>query len=164
VRLRLISLGLLGAALTVHFGLTVPTWSEAGAAHEAYRNARDERRDTVRRLASARRRAAARARLADALRDTSQGPGDDVARLRRAAIEATRAAGVGAVRLEVAAARGPAAASLRLSASGPLRAVAALAEDLPGRRAVVLDSARLEPIESGNLRVELHGVRPGTGS
>lgn len=164
MRLRILSLALLAMALAVHFGLTVPTWSEAAAAHDAYRDAREDRRGAALRLAAARRRAAARTRLADALRDTSQGPGDDVAHLRRAAIEAARTAGVGGVRLEVAAARGQVAASLRLSAAGPLHSVSTLAEDLPGRRAVVLDSARLESVEAGTVRVELQGVRPGSGS
>jgi len=159
-----VSLALLAAAPAVHFGFTVPTWSEAAAAQDAYRNARDSRRGTALRLAAAQRRAAARARLEEALRATSQVPGDEVSLLRREAIEATRVAGLTGVRLEVASGRGPAAATLRLAAAGPLSAVAALVTNLPGRHAVVLDGARLEPVEAGSVRIELQGVRPVAGS
>jgi hypothetical protein len=163
VRLRLVALALLGAAAAVHFGVTVPTWARAASSQDAYRRARDVRRGLAQRLAAAERRADAQKKLAEVLQSATQGPGDDVARLRRDAIAAARAAGVGDVRLEVTPGRTPVAASLRLAAGGALSEVTLLTSDLPARRAVVLDSVRLLPRDTGGLGVELSGVRPGGG-
>jgi hypothetical protein len=156
-----VGLGLLAGALALHYGVTVPAWQAAAGRQDAYRRARDARRGQSQRLAVAERRAAAGLRLRSVIDAAAHGPGDDVARLRRDAIAAARQAGVGDVRLEVAAGRGPVSASLRIAAGGTLSSVTSLAADLAGRRAVVIESARLFPTDGGMLHVELAGVRPG---
>ncbi len=165
MKLRLASLALLAAALAIHLGVTLPAWSAAAQIQDAYRRARDARRSLSLRAAAAEKRVAARQRLAAVLASAAQGPGDDLARLRRDAIAAARQAGVTGVRLEVTAGSGPVAAVLRLAAGGPVRAVTALAADLPASRAVVLDSVRFVPGDSGgNVSIDIAGVRPGAGS
>jgi hypothetical protein len=156
-----VGLALLLASAAIQYGVTVPAWRAAAASQDGYRRARDARRAQAQRLAAAERRETARKRLLEAIAAAPQGPGDEVARLRRDAIAAARQAGVRGVRLEVVPGRGPLAASLRLAATGSLPEIAALAADLPGRRAVALESARLAPDAEGSLRLELAGGRPG---
>ncbi|HET7295004.1 MAG TPA: hypothetical protein VFM88_21475 [Vicinamibacteria bacterium] len=163
MKTRIVALLLLAAAALLHLGFTRQERAAAAAAQDTYRRAREARRGVTQRLAAAERGATARERLRAVLAGAQAGPGDDVARLRRDAIAAANGAGVSGVRLEVARGRPPAAASLALSAHGSLPAVTALARDLPLRRAVVLESARLEALDEG-LAVELRGVRPGGGS
>lgn len=161
MRLRASGLALLLGAVALHFGVTVPSWQAAAGSQDGYRRARDARRALSQRLAVAERREAARQRLVEVIQAAPPGPGDAVARLRRDVIAAAREAGVSRVRLEVAPGRGPVAASLRLSAAGPLSAVAALVADLASNRAVVLENARLAPDEEGLLQIELAAGRPG---
>lgn len=161
MRARLVGLGLIAAALLVHLGLTLPAWRAAAASQDAYRLARDARRGLSQRVAVAEKRAAARDRLAGVIESAAQGPGDDVARLRRDAIAAGRQAGVGGVRLQVGPGHGPVAATLRMTAAGSLRSISALAADLPGTRAVVLARARIVPGEAASLSLDLEGARPG---
>lgn len=163
MKARLTALALLVAAAALHLGYTLDARATAAAAQDAYRRAREARRSVTQRLAAAERRATARERLRAVLATAQAGPGDDVARLRRAAIAAARGAGVTNVRLEVVRGRAPAVASLSLSAQGSLPEVTALAADLPLSRAVVLESARFDALDEG-LAVELRGVRPGGGS
>ena len=162
MRIRLLALGLLAAAAALHMGVTLSSRETAAAAQDAYGRAREARRDVARRLAAAERRATARERLRAVLASPQNGPGDEVARLRRDAIAAARKAGVTSVRLEVTRGRAPVAAALSLSAQGSLPEVSALAADLPTLRAVVVESARFDAVEGG-VSVELRGVRPGGG-
>jgi len=162
VRIRLLALGLLLAAAALHLGVTLTARETEASAQDAYRRARDARREVTQRLAAAERRATARQRLRAVLASAQKGPGDEVARLRRDAIAAARNAGVTAVRLEVTRGRAPVAAALSLSAEGSLPEVSALAADLPTLRAVVVESARFDAVQGG-LSLELRGVRPGGG-
>jgi hypothetical protein len=159
---RLLATLLVLAALGVRFFVAVPAQAEAAAAGDAFRRARDERRDVDRRLEGAARRDARRQRaqaLVAAARAALVAQGDPVTDLRRDVVASVREIGVSRVELGVRPARSPLAASLQLSAVGSLEDASGLLSDLTTRRGLILERVRLEPQDDGRIRVDLDGGR-----
>jgi hypothetical protein len=144
MRLRIVAgaFGLLAALL--YAAVTRPLESQAVAAGEQYRQARDQRRDARARVADLERRAAARRRAAAMLAAARVAPGGGVREVRRGVVEIVTRSRVSSVRLGVRPGRPPASAAVALSAEGPFADVVRLMAELtrPGS-GLVLDRVRL---------------------
>jgi hypothetical protein len=147
---------LLGAAAT-YAGLTLPLQARAAAAADAYRRARDERRDARARLDEAQRRASALRRAAPAAGGAAF-PRDPVGQARRGIVASLEGAGLSGVRLAVRPANPPAAALIRLGAEGAFADVVRLTGEMvrPGA-GVILERYQLSS-QGSRVAVHLEGM------
>jgi hypothetical protein len=154
---RVLALALLLATVAVYAGLTLPLQRKAAAAADAYRRARDERREARARLDEAQRRESALRRAAPAA-GASALPSDPVGRTRHGIVASLEGAGLSGVRLAVRPASPPAAALIRLGGEGAFADVVRLTGELvrPGT-GVVLERCQLSGHDS-RLAVRLEGV------
>ncbi len=160
---RLLALLLLLAALGLRLFVAMPAQREAAGLGDAYRRARDERREAAQQLAVAERRETRRQQAMASILAAAPGDADPVTRLRRDAVASLREAGVSGVRLAVAAGRAPIGATLRLSARGSLVDASWLSADLTTKRGVVLERVRLVPRDA-EVVIDIDGARLLGGS
>ena len=155
--MRAVALALLLATAAVYAGLTLPLQRKAAAAAEAYRLARNERRDARARLDEAQRRESALRRAAPAPGGVAV-PGDPVGQTRHGIVASLEGAGLSGVRLAVRPASPPAAALIRLGAEGAFADVVRLTGELvrPGT-GVVLERYELSGQDS-RVAVRVEGV------
>jgi hypothetical protein len=152
-----VALTLLLATAAVYAGLTLPLQRKAAAAADAYRRARDERREARARLDEAQRRESALRRAAPAA-GAAAVPRDPVGQTRHGIVASLEGAGLSGVRLAVRPASPPAAALIRLGAEGDFADVVRLTGELvrPGT-GVVLERFQLNGQDS-RVAVRLEGV------
>lgn len=163
MRPRLVALLLLLIALGLRLFVNVPAQQEAAVLGDAYRHARDERREVVKQLAVAERREARRQKALATLLSVTPGDTDPVTRLRRDAVASVREAGVSGVRLAVGPARAPIGATLQLSARGSLVDASRLSADLTTKRGLVLERVRFVPRDA-EVVIDIAGARLLGGS
>jgi len=136
--------------------------SQAAAASDEYRQARDQRRDVRVRLAELERREAARTRAVAILAAARNAPAGGVREVRRGIVDLVTRARVSAVRLGVRPGRPPASATVALSAEGSFTEVMRLTGELArAGGGLVLDRVRLV---SRSPRVGLDVEASGLGS
>jgi hypothetical protein len=150
-------------ALALRLLVTAPAQGELAAQNDAYRRARDARREVQQQLVRAELREARRQKALRLIAGSRGESGDPVTRLRRDAVDSVRDAGVSGVRLSVSPARAPVAATLRLSARGSLVAATDLSLDLTVKRGLILDRVRLTPVDQGVV-IDIDGARLLGGS
>jgi hypothetical protein len=151
-----VALALLLATAAVYAGLTLPLQRKAAAAADAYRGARDQRREARARLDEVQRRESALRRAAPAA--AASFPRDPVGHTRHGIVTSLEGAGLSGVRLAVRPASPPAAALIRLGAEGAFADVVRLTGELvrPGT-GVVLQRFQLSGQDS-RVAVRLEGV------
>jgi len=160
---RLLALLLVIAAIALRLLVAVPAQREAAALGDAYRRARDDRRDVAQQLAGAERREARRQKTLASMLAAAPGNADPVTRLRRDAVASVREAGVSGVRLVVVPARAPVGATLQLSARGSLVDAQRLSADLTMKRGLVLARVRFAPRDT-DVTIDIDGARLLGGS
>lgn len=143
MKIRVTAGALLLLAAVLYGAVTVPLQSQAAAASEQYRQARDQRRDARLRQAELERRAAARAR-AEAVLAAARSAEGGLREVRRGVVDLITRSRVSAVRLGVRPGRPPASATVGISAEGSFADVMRFTGELarPGR-GLVLDRVRL---------------------
>jgi hypothetical protein len=153
-----VALALLAATAAVYAGLTLPLQRKAAAAADAYRGARDQRREARARLHEAQRRESALRRAAPPAGAAASFPRDPVGQTRHGIVTSLEGAGLSGVRLAVRPARPPAAALIRLGGEGAFADVVRLTGELvrPGT-GVVLEKLQLTGQDS-RVAVRLEGV------
>jgi len=162
MRLRVAGAVLLLVAAVVYFAGAMRLESQAAAASDEYRQARDQRRDVRLRLAELERREAARARAVAVLAAARSAPSGGVREVRRGIVDLVTRARVSAVRLGVRPGRPPASATVALSAEGSFTEVMRLTGELArAGGGLVLDRVRLV---SRSPRVGLDVEASGLGS
>jgi hypothetical protein len=114
---RRLALAVLAAAVVVYAGVTRPLQRRVGAAADAFKAARDERRDLRRDILRLERRGAVP--RAAAARSKGRAPGELVREVRRSLVTTVETAGLSPVRLSVRPGRPPAGAAVQLDAQGP---------------------------------------------
>jgi len=154
---RGVTLGLLVATAAVYAGLTIPLQKKAAATADAYRGARDQRREARARLDEAQRRESALRRAAPTA-GAAAFPHDPVGQTRHGIVTSLEGAGLSGVRLAVRPAGPPAAALIRLGAEGAFADVVRVTGELvrPGT-GVVLERYQLSGQDS-RVAVRLEGV------
>jgi hypothetical protein len=154
---RTVAVALLLATAAVYAGVTLPLQRKAAASADAYRRARDERRDARVRLDEAQRRESALRRAAPAAADAAA-PRDPVGQTRHGIVASLEGAGLSGVRLAVRPASPPAAALIRLGAEGAFADVVRVTGDLvrPGT-GVLLERCQLSSQDS-RVAVRLEGL------
>jgi len=136
--------------------------SQAAAASDAFRQARERRRDTRSRLAELERREAARARAVAILAAARNAPAGGVREVRRGIVDLITRSRVSGVRLGVRPGRPPASAAVALAAEGTFADVMSLTGELSrAGRGLVLERVRLDARSS---RVGLDVEASGLGS
>jgi len=158
-----LALLLVFAAIALRLFVAVPAQREAALLGDAYRRARDERRDVAQQLSGAERREARRQRALASMLAAVPGDADAVTRLRRDAVASVREAGVFGVRLAVGPARAPVGATLQLSARGSLVDAQHLSTDLTTKRGLVLERVRFAPRDA-DVVIDIAGARLLGGS
>ena len=119
--------------------------SQAAAASDAYRQARDRRRDVRSRLAELERREAARARAVAILAAARNAPAGGLRDVRRGIVDLVTRSRVSGVRLGVRPGGPPASAAVALSAEGSFADIIHLTGELAqAGRGLVLDRVRLD--------------------
>ena len=162
MKVRVAGLVLLLLAVALYVAGAVRLESEAAAASDEYRQARDRRRDARSRLAQLERREAARARAIAILAAARNAPAGGVREVRRGIVDLVTRSSVAGVRLGVRPGRPPASAAVALSAEGSFADVMSLARELSrAGRGLVLGRVRLEARSS---RVGLDLEASGLGS
>jgi hypothetical protein len=153
-----VALALLAATAAVYAGLTLPLQRKAAATADAYRGARDQRRDARARLDEAQRRESALRRAAPHAGAAASFPRDPVGQTRQGIVTSLEGAGLSGVRLAVRPASPPAAALIRLGGEGAFADVVRLTGELvrPGT-GVVLEKLQLTGQDS-RVAVRLEGV------
>jgi hypothetical protein len=134
--------------------------SQAAAASDEYRQARDRRRDVRSRLAELERREAARARAIAILAAARSAPAGGLRDVRRGIVDLVTRSRVSGVRLGVRPGRPPASAAVALSAEGSFADIIRLTGELAqAGRGLVLDRVRLDGRSSRvGLDVEASGL------
>ena len=136
--------------------------SQAAAASDAFRQARERRRDTRSRLAELERREAARVRAVAILAAARNAPAGGVREVRRGIVDLITRSRVSGVRLGVRPGRPPASAAVALAAEGTFADVMSLTGELSrAGRGLVLERVRLDARSS---RVGLYVEASGLGS
>ena len=162
MKVRVAGLALLLLAMALYVAGAVRLESQAAAASDEYRQARDRRRDARSRLAQLERREAARARAIAILAAARNAPAGGVREVRRGIVDLVTRSSVAGVRLGVRPGRPPASAAVALSAEGSFADVMSLARELSrAGRGLVLGRVRLEARSS---RVGLDLEASGLGS
>jgi len=135
--------------------------SQAAAASDEYRQARDRRRDARSRLAELERREAARARAVAILAAARNAPAGGLRDVRRGIVDLVTRSRVSGVRLGVRPGRPPASAAVALSAEGSFADIIRLTGELAqAGRGLVLDRVRLD---ARSFRVGLDVEASGLG-
>jgi hypothetical protein len=159
---RVAGIVLLLLAVVLYVAGALRLESQAAAASDEYRQARDRRRDARSRLAELERREAARARGVAILAAARNAPAGGVREVRRGIVDLVTRSRVSSVRLGVRPGRPPASASVALSAEGSFADVMSLTGELSrAGRGLVLDRVRLSARSS---RVGLDVEASGLGS
>jgi len=148
---------ILAATAVIYAGLALPLQKKAAAAAEAYRRARDERREARSRLGEVERRESALRRSAPVWGEAAT-LGDPVARTRHGVVLALESSGLSGVRLAVRPGSPPAAALVRLAAEGPFADVVQLTAALvrPGT-GLVLERYQLSETDT-RVAVRFEGI------
>jgi hypothetical protein len=151
---------LLAATAVIYAGLTLPLQRKAAATADAYRRARDERREARSRLGEVQRRESALRRSAPAGGQAAASLGDPVARTRHGIVTALEGGGLSGVRLAVRPGGPPAPALVRLAAEGPFAEVVRLTAELvrPGTGLVLERYQLSESASRVAMRVEAVGL------
>ncbi|HEY2941536.1 MAG TPA: hypothetical protein VGN09_03790 [Vicinamibacteria bacterium] len=159
---RVAGLVLLLLAVVVYVAGALRLESQAAAASDEYRQARDRRRDARSRLAELERREAARTRAVAVLAAARKAPAGGLRDVRRSVVDLVTRSRVSAVRLGVRPGRAPASAAVALSAEGSFTDVMRLTGELArAGSGLVLDRVRLDSRAS---RVGLDLEASGLGS
>lgn len=162
MKVRAAGLVLLLLAVALYVAGAVRLESQAAAASDEYRQARDRRRDTRSRLAELEHREAARARAIAILAAARNAPAGGVREVRRGIVDLVTRSRVSGVRLGVRPGRPPASAAVALSAEGSFADVVSLTGELSrAGRGLVLERVRLDARSS---RVGLDVEASGLGS
>ena len=149
-------------AVVLYVAGAVRLESQAAAASDEYRQARERRRDARSRLAELERREAARARAVAILAAARNAPAGGVREVRRGIVDLVTRSRVSSVRLGVRPGRPPVSASVALSAEGTFADVMSLTGELSrAGRGLVLDRVRMSARSS---RVGLDVQASGLGS